>query len=498
MSASRNKKERQAAFLSEAGQRQQEAKEAKKIRCRHIVYAVIGIVLVVAVAALLFWDSGFVQKHSTALTVNDEKYGIADLDYYFYSNYNAIYNYASIYGLDTDTDLKDQTYSEGVTWYDYILETATSSLTNISILCQEAEAAGYTLSEDGQANVESALSSVETYASYYGYTTDTYLQAMYGSYMTVENYTRIMTDYYLANEFAQEKTESFEITDEEVDTYYSENAATLDTFLYDCYLVSADMPSESDYEDDEDGLANARESALADAAENAADLLAAMESGDEDTISALAAEYSATNYSDSTYFSYYNYADWLTDESRTAGDSTTVEYTSGDVTSGYYVLVFHDRYLDEYHAVNAYYYTISATSSEDSSGNTVYDMDTAMSTAQSTLDTWQSEGGTEELFAALAEENSGTLAEGISKTAFSDDIIQWLYDDSRAAGDTTVIGLESSGVVYVLYFVSTSDTPYWYDVSYSALQDNYYDAWYEETESNYTVNTGFGSHFVGD
>ena len=74
------KKERQAQARAALSQKEkQEQEKARKSRRNAIIYTVVGIVVAIAVAALLVWDSGVIQTHMTALSVGNRKYTITPL-----------------------------------------------------------------------------------------------------------------------------------------------------------------------------------------------------------------------------------------------------------------------------------------------------------------------------------------------------------------------------------------------------------------------------------
>ena len=145
MSASREKKTRAGAPDAQ----RQKSNEAGGNRSKHILYGVVGGVVAVLAVALLVWDSGFFQKRSTAVTIAGEDYGPAVVQYYYQLALNDAY-YKSIMGtsdFDYNTDPAQQVYDEesGQTWRDHLLDQAIDNLTQVTALCQAAEAEGYTL-----------------------------------------------------------------------------------------------------------------------------------------------------------------------------------------------------------------------------------------------------------------------------------------------------------------------------------------------------------------
>ena len=135
MSASTEKKNRQAARAAGTDKKtlaaQEEAKKRAKSR-RNWTLGTVGVVLLIAL--ILFLNSGFLYTHTTAATINGQTYSPAELNYYYANQYYTFVNqygsYAGIFGLDTSSGLAgaaDQSCSmleEGATWKDYFLQSA--------------------------------------------------------------------------------------------------------------------------------------------------------------------------------------------------------------------------------------------------------------------------------------------------------------------------------------------------------------------------------------
>lgn len=222
--------------------------EARKEKRRRKWYIAIAIVVAVLIAGLLFFDSGVLQRRMTALKVGEKTYSAAELDYYYYSSYNGVSSYASYYGLDTSKSLKEQEIYSGTTWYDYFRDNAKNTLTNVAVLIQEAEKAGYSLSEEGRQTVEDNLQELKDTCKENGYSVAYYLNATYGEYMNYATYEKVITDNQLAQEYETKMKESFEQSDKDVDAYYKEHSAELDTFTYQAYLVPVSTEAGTDAE----------------------------------------------------------------------------------------------------------------------------------------------------------------------------------------------------------------------------------------------------------
>lgn len=494
--------------------------DERKEKRRKKWYIALGIVIVVLIAGLLFFDSGILQRNMTAITVGEKNYSVAELDYYYYNSYNSYSSYASYYGLDTSKSLKDQEIYSGTSWYDYFRDNAKNTLTNVAVLLQEAEKANYKLSDEGQKTVDDTLQQLKDTCAEKGYTVSAYLSSSYGRYMNYATFEKVMTDSQLAQEYEKKMKKSFDQSDDDVNQYYDEHKAELDTFEYTAYLV----PVSTDTGTDEDGNAveaTDEETAAAEAKAKkvAAALKKAMTEGNQDKIADVVEKYGATDYSNQTYenFSSYSFSDWLTNEKRETGDVTSMKYESKDsneetTLNGYYVVQFEKRYLDKYHNANYRNILISAEAKTDENdqavtddeGNAVYDYDAAKKTAEELQKKWQDNGGDEDAFTDLVADNSGDdtssgnsgLYEGAAKTDVSDTVSKWLFSEKRKAGDYTILKDENNTGYQLIYFVSYSEKYHWQDASISALQDAAYSDWYDGAAKNYKESTTLMYRFV--
>ena len=159
---------------------------------------------------------------------------------------------------------------------------------------------------------------------------------------------------------------------------------------------------------------------------------------------------------------------WLFDDARQAGDSTVLEDADN---SYYYVLLFHDRFREDYNTVDVRHILIKPTETELSSEDEGYDAEVeknkaeAAKKAQELLNEYRSGPKTEDAFAALAKENSadsnaseGGLYTQVYKGQMQDSFEDWCFADGRKAGDTGIV--ETTYGSHVMYYVG-EDLPYW-------------------------------------
>lgn len=225
------------------------------------LYWTVGIIIAVAVAALLIWHTFFYgTENGTAATVGDQEFSTVEVTYYYNTVANNYINQAQQYkaygidmGYDTDKSPAEQTYNEeeGTTYADYFLDQALTQLQRTAILCEEASKEGYTLSADGEKAVQDNMTALYTYSVQSGAgSEEAYLRAIYGNKMSKSLFKDLLTQAILADEYATHKSETFTYTDEQLNKYYNENKNDLDSYEYRYCYVNADFPEQ---ETDADG-----------------------------------------------------------------------------------------------------------------------------------------------------------------------------------------------------------------------------------------------------
>jgi len=178
MSASDKKKLRAAERAAKLTERQQaEQKEAKKLKIMTTAFVVVLALMVVFAAVVgvtkTIEGKGIREKNTVALTVNGHEISNAELNYYFIGSVNNFYSqagaYASLFGLDTTKPLNEQVTDEetGKTWADDFLDSAIETAKAVYALNDAAEAAGFTLSDEQLAQIDSAIENEKLYAQRY-------------------------------------------------------------------------------------------------------------------------------------------------------------------------------------------------------------------------------------------------------------------------------------------------------------------------------------------
>ena len=480
MSASKDRLNRKQQIEAGTDKRTIAAAEAaKKRRKQNIQYIVIAAVLVVFFAFIFIYNSNYPSRHTTAVTVDDAKYSVAQTNYHYSSSYMSFYNnyYSYVNGglfFDPKESLADQAYSEDMSWRDYFLDAAVDSITESKVLNDAAAEAGFTLSEEQQAEFDEAVAQIENNWSELGYSSlQQYIGLNYGKGVDMDMVKEEMYKSFVASSYSQSVFDSYEYTPEELAAYYSEHADEYDRITYAYYTPVDDTV-------------------------DAEALAAAVNGTSEEQFNT----YMEENYEDQTpvTLTYPGsslseaYSEWLLDPARKAGDAAALE--DGDSTT---VVMFLDRDANDYNTVSFRHVLIMA---QDADGDGVFSDEekaAAQTRAEELYAQWQDGDATEDSFAELADANTeasgsagkGGLYETVTKGQMVEPIDQWLFDDARKAGDTAVLSYEGSNYTgtNVVFFVGQDDMTYADTIADNALRNADYSAWIQDLEDAATVTT---------
>lgn len=415
---------------------QQRKEQKEKEKREKLKNTIIGVVVVAALVCLVasFPIRTYLAVNETYVTVDGEDISKVEFDYNYsvtYNNYMNYYgSYMSYFGVDLTKDLSTQMYSDTLSWKDFFDQMTVDNLKQSKALMAEAKAAGFTYdTTEEYKNFEESVKSAATEA---GVSVKDYVQQLYGSYATLNRISDYVKESIIIGAFYEQKSEELAPTAEEIQEYYNNNTAEYDSVDYRVTNIKAEVPAETEtYQPSEAEIAKAMEDAkvLAEAAE--------AKVAKEGELQENVTKYAAISL----------VRDWLFDDARKAGDTTIIEDTTNNQ---YYVLAFEKRYLDETPSVD-----VRVIISDEDNG-------------QAILDEWKNGEATEDSFGQLCAKysvdtssaTSGGLMEGTTKNGMPEELSAWLFDASRAAGDTVSITSADTSYTYVIYYVGQND-PEW-------------------------------------
>ena len=215
----------------------------------NLITIAVALVILLSVALSLVTANGVFMRMQTAMKTENFRVNGNMMNYFFQTQYQSFVSenssYLSYYGLDTGLSLKEQYIdtsdaSQG-TWFDYMMNQTKTSVAEILVYCEEAEARGIKLTDDDKANIDAELEMYETYAEAYGYTsTNTYVAAVYGKGMKLKDVRNALELSTLASKCSEEVGIEIEnsITKDQINTEYNDNKLDYDLVDYSYYTFS--------------------------------------------------------------------------------------------------------------------------------------------------------------------------------------------------------------------------------------------------------------------
>lgn len=459
-----NKEQTEQKVMTKYDRKVQKRKEEKeKEKKEERISTAIGIVVLVALVCLVasFPIRTYLATHETYVVVNGEAVNKVEFDYQYNltkNNYITQYgSYLTYFGLDTSKDLSTQMYSDTLSWQDYFEQMAVENLKQSKAMKTAADAEGFTYDTTDEYNT--FKETIKTSAASAGISEKEYIRSIYGAYATMSRIEQYVKNDMVMNAYYQKLQEDNAPSDDEIQSYYEENKATYDSVDYRLTTIEADLPTEpTELADpveattapdaDTDGTATTDTTQDTAYQPSDAEIAKAMEDAKvlaDDAEKTVAKDGEAHENEKKSSVNYL-ISDWLFDDARKAGDTTVI---TNDNSHCYYAVAFEKRYLDE--TPSADVRVIIPT--EDKIGEEI-------------LEEWKSGAATEDSFAELCKKytqdtsavENGGLFEQVTKTGMTEELSNWIFDNSRQAGDTVAITV--SDTTYVLYYIG-QDQPEW-------------------------------------
>ena len=473
----RKEREAQAGQISAKQQQEQKSKRLHKV----IGWLAALVVLVLLVFGVLY-STGVLQRHMTAMTVGDTEISGSEYNYYYNQMRNNFLSQNSDYltqlGLTYST-IDEAMYTDTQTFGEMFREQAETTLRDTYALYNEATSQGYEMSEEGQQSYDDSIAALESSAESADLSPNEYLGQALGMNLSFDQYKEILWRASLGQDFYNNTQAKESHTDEELNTYYEENADDFDKADYRVFQVFFET-GETD-EETEQNKAEAKAKAdafLEQVTDEESFIRLARENAAEDQQEQYA-EDDGTLQQGVALTSSGTVMDWVKDPARQEGDAAVLE-----ISTNYSVVYFIDRYRDESNTVNVRHILLSSDEDND---------EEVSQQAEELLQQWKDGEQTEDSFAALARENSddsnaahGGLYEGVTPGQMVTEFNDWCFDESRQPGDTGIVKTEYG--YHIMYFVSEGG-PAWKVNAESALATQDYNNYMDELEAKYPSTT---------
>jgi len=453
---------------------------------------------------------GTVSGTSTYYQIDNAMLTYMLYDFISQNRYYLVY----YYGMNTDVDLREQNQSEGVTWFDYLMDNYIKTQAEEMVaVASAAKAKGLVLTEDDKKRIDDYMKSLDDYALEGGYASaEECLNEEYAEGITVAAVRRCLELQLLASNYYQEVRASYTYTEDQLRAYAEDNKTDFYKVDYIYYIFEPTLAK--DATDDEKAAALAASKAEAEAllngitdeqsfkdkiielekeaeaaaattaaATTAPETAAAETTVDETTVDGTTVP--ETEKPDEDYLEGYvvqgeeyfegDFGDWAFDESRQAGDKKIIDITSGSGDKkevvGYAVCYLtKTSYLDESATKDVRHILFTKD---------VYGSDEAARIkAEEILQTYLAGERTAEAFGALAKQYTedgngdvGGLYENVIQGQMVAEFNDWMFDPGRQVGDTGIV--KTSYGYHVMYHVGDGDVLWMVDAKEALMEKDY-------------------------
>ncbi len=411
-----------------------------------IIAFVLGCVILVAVA------TPRVDLDDVAVTVGDVEVSASEFYYAYLSSYAS-----------------NSSYGEEVV--------KSSTIDQISLLYKaysDGKKAGYEMSEDAKADIESQLEYVNTTSEQNGMTPDEFVaKSFYNDKFTFDMYKKVLEMTTYATDYLYSKVEEIEKSYDgdaglkKIEEAYAKDKATYDLSDFSFWYFDASLETSES---------------------NAEAVKLAVEEGKtfEEALASVVPDVTAKTVSGKAKSDLTNAAlptelvDWIykTNEDGSYANGTGAVTVISDSSLVYVVYVNNAPAKNEVHPVTANYIKVKISTddtikdSEDM--NRIKAKNEAAAILATFLATDKSEAKFTEIMQSEAVKNN-TLAsadtfEGATKDGSIDENLEnWLFAEGRKSGDYTAELIETEDAFYIVYYVSQAEKPVWYTTTLNSL-----------------------------
>jgi hypothetical protein len=458
-----------------------QGKAKKRRRNAGVVFVVLAVVIVIAACAVSFFiDTGMDKKMISPLTINNR--AIPSDEFSFMYHYELLEEGVDIFAVGTKEMLASAYPDDPAfpTYRDYFLNRAAQDLQTIEILYDDATSKGYTIEQAHYDRANAYINWLSGKADELGVSLDTYIKGVYGNQVDEQCIINLLAKKYFTDDYAGgEKLVELSATDDQAEVAYNEARNNYDVVSYKILRITYEQ----------------RDQAFIDTANLHAQQIIAGMNGDPSKFESVASQYFSgvaantlatenstlvpdCRYSDITHT---NFRDWLFDAARVPGDATIFNDSDGFPI----ILVFVERDRMTNPLRDFYLITVNPQTGDDGSAN----VSATQSTAQEIydyIDDADSCSEVENLYNdyVLAGQMTVQHNEMAYRYEYDDSLNDWIFADERKLGDKTII--EENGTFYILYYISESANPEWYDRVNSFLRMNNYQAFLNEKSAEYT------------
>ena len=452
---------------------------------KSITFLIIASVVVLAtIATSLFYNAGIKEKLQSPLTIGGKAVDSAEFSFMYH--YILIDNGVDIFASDTPQMLSEPAADTRFpTNRDYFLDLTAQQLQLTTLLYDDATAHGYEIEARHYNLARAYIDWLQGKARELSVDLNTYIRGVFGDQVDEQVILSSLAKMYFTEDYSSgAKLIELQATQDQAEEAYQNNPDAYDEVSYKLLRIRYEQRDQAFID-----TANLHANQIVERMGHNASMFEAVAAQyfSGEAAQTLAAEDSTliegARYDD---FSHTDFRDWLFSPERISGDS--VIFNDGDGFPIILVFVDRERQTVPLRDVRMVEVLINESGDESEPG---FDVAHAQQAAQEIYDT----------IGAFGEETDVQSIENL----YNDDIIngnivithsrdtypgkydgilgEWIFSDTREAGDKAF--LETPGGYYIVYMVSISGSPEWYDRVNSFVRMRNYQAFLNETMGNY-------------
>lgn len=453
-------------------------------------------------------------RNSIAISIGDHQLNAVEFNYYYMETVNNFCNQFGsylYYMMDVSKPLNEQecAFDETKTWADYLMDISIESIKSTYMLCDLAEEAGFTLSEEQQAYEAEMVETIKKIATQYQYaSTDAYLSDVFGYGSDLESYTRYFHMTLVADAYYNHYAEALKFDDAALQEHEAKEPHLYNSYSFAYYYLDSNKFLTGGVEDSDGKVTytDEQKKAAVDAAKEAANALLGNTCADKDAFEDLIlgmevhASLESIRVTEKKDLFSQNidaaFLDWIIDAQRTVGEITVIPKATEDedgneIVEGYYIVWFAGKNDNQFFMKDIRHILITF---KDDNGKTNSDgvttfTDAQKSAAKEAIDAikalWEAGELTEEAFAALATEKTedpgskatGGLYTNVMPGQMVEPFDKWCYDETRVAGNYDII--ETVFGYHLIYFVGNTEMTCREYLIDSSLRNKAVNEWYD-------------------
>ena len=432
-------------------------------------FVILGVIIVAAIAVMTFFlDSGMDKSFISPLTIKDRD--ISSAEFSFMYHYELLSEGVDLFAADAEEKLSspyldDENFAN---YREYFRFVTAQDLQKMEILYDDATSQGYNIEQPHYDRANAYINWLKGKADELGVPLDTYIKGVFGSQVDEQCIINTLAKKYFTEDYADgEKLIQLSASDEQAEEAYNQSRNIYDLVSYKILRMTFEQRDKSFVD-----TANLRCQKIIDAMDR-----------DPSKFESCAAPYfsgvekNTLEQKDSTLvpncryedISHDDFRDWLFDEARKDGDSVILHDEDGFPI----ILVFVSRVRMSEQLRNCYIIAANVQTGEgDQIAPDIVATQALSQEIYDCIDDADSCNEVENLYNdyILAGQMSVIHDSQIYKAKYQAALADWIFAADRQLGDKTLI--EVDGTFYVIYFISESPNPEWYDMVNSFLSMN--------------------------